>query len=117
MMVKINHAKFVDVVYELMKVGGKGGTCLQLSEAAQCSKYTVQRLMRLFRARKLVHIVGWEADDKGRKNTAAYAWGIGEDVVRVPMSRAEIHQRYKKKKQMSRGPTKRQRNAAMRILF
>jgi len=117
MVEKINHAKFVDVVYELMRAGDEGLTCFQLGEVAKCSHYTAQRLMRMFRARKLVHISKWALDAKGRINTPAYAWGMGEDVVRVPLTRSEIHQRYKQRKKLAKGPTTPQRNAAMKILF
>lgn len=114
---KINVAKFVDIVLHLHRAGDKGITCFQLGELADCSHYTAQRMMKIFRAKRVVRIVDWTPDSKGRNSTPAYAWGEGEDAPRKPMSRDEIHRRYKLRQKSGRPATKKQKDAAMRLLF
>ncbi len=115
--VKVNVAKFVDLLSSLIQVGDSGATCFQLGEMAECSHYTAQRMMKLFRSKNMVRVVDWTPDSKGRNSTPAYAWGGGEDAPRKPMSREEIYRRYKARKKSGRPPTKYQRNAAMKYLF
>lgn len=114
---KLNVYRFTDIVIHLHEAGDKGVTCFELGEYAKCSHYTAQRMMRLLRKRNVVRIVRWAPDALGRNCTPAYAWGEGEDAPRTPMSRKEIHRRYKAKRDAGKPPTKKQKNAAMRYLF
>lgn len=58
---------------------------------------TAQRLMRILKQYKVVHICAWEKDSRGRDVTPVYKLGTGKDKPKAKMTTAERTKRYRDK--------------------
>lgn len=120
--IKVTKERFARAMAYLYKSGDRGMTCKELAEAADLSVYTVGPLIKVLMKYRVAYISRWALDTLGRINTPAYAIGDKEDVVRVPLSRAEIHARYKARQKARRSQTSDRKksqagNEAMKLLF
>jgi len=60
---------------------------------------TTRSLMRTLKQYRVVHIGSWEQNSQSKWIVPVYVIGAGRDAKRPKMSRAEVNERYKRKKE------------------
>jgi predicted ArsR family transcriptional regulator len=70
----------------------------ELADVSGLHSITVQSLMRTLKKYKVVHVCGWDKDGMGRDTTPIYKLGVGKNVSRTRMTRAQVVARYRAKK-------------------
>jgi hypothetical protein len=90
--VRLSHLTFTLVLEELVS-----GPCTAqaLADHSGMLPKTVRLLLRTMRAKKLVHIAGYEKDTRGRLNVLVYGWGYAKDAKRQPKPRAQVQRDYR----------------------
>ena len=73
-----------------------------LEELTGLHRVTLQRLFRIFKKHKIVHVSGWEQDRRGRDMFPIFTLGAGKDKPRFRMTRSEIAKRYRDKQKMKK---------------
>lgn len=98
---RVNQDAYARVIAALLH---EPQTLTMLEESTGLHRVTLQRLFRIFRKHKVVHISAWEQDSRGRDVFAVFTLGKGKDKQKFRMTREEIARRYrekcKRKKQM-----------------
>lgn len=90
--IRLSHLTFTLVLEELVS-----GPCTAqaLADHSGMLPKTVRLLLRTMKAKKLVHIAGYDKDSKGRVNVMVYGWGPGRDAKRQPKPRAQVQRDYR----------------------
>lgn len=86
MQLKVNQETYARVFASLLH---GPATCHELVVETGLHLVTMQSLMRCLKKHKVVHIVAWEKDTRGRDTTAVFAFGIGVNKKRSKMTPAE----------------------------
>ncbi len=95
--VRLSHLTTAKVIKALLK---GPSTAQELVDASGLHIMTVYEFMRAMRKLKVAHICGWDKDKLGRDAIAVFALGLGKDVRRGAMSRAQISKRYRDRRAM-----------------
>lgn len=100
---RVNQTAYTLVIKQLM---AEPSTLTDLENVTGLHRVTLQRLFRVFRRHKIVHITDWEQDSRGRDVFAVFALGEGKDKPKFRMTQKQIAQRYreKRKRQMMMAP-------------
>lgn len=93
--VRLSYETFAMLLEELTS-----GPCTanQLAEASGMGHRYVRRLLKALKARKLVHISGYDKDSRGRLSVTVFSLGHGRDAPRKGKSREAINREYRTRK-------------------
>lgn len=83
--IKVN-AISLAILIRLLKEGTR--TCQELAEETGLHILTIYQWCRELHKQKVIHIVGWEVDSRGRYFTKVYMLGEGKDAKRDAQSGA-----------------------------
>lgn len=83
---KVNQETYARVFASLLH---GPGSCYELAEETGMHLTTMQSLMNCLKKHKVVHVVAWEKDGRGRDTTPVFAFGRGRDKPRAKMTSAE----------------------------
>lgn len=81
-------------------------TRADLVEVTGLHPLTVGDYVRALHDAGVIHIVDWLKDTMGRVRTEVYAWGPGEDVPRVPLTRAQVRKNYRERQKLKSSENK-----------
>jgi len=97
--VPVNHYTLLNLIEAL-----QNGTysMAELAEESGLHYHTVRNFCKLAHERKMIHIVMWEKDTRGRDMVRIYKWGKGIDAKRTKKSVADRARAYKAKLRMAK---------------
>jgi hypothetical protein len=96
--VRLSYDTFAMALEELVS-----GPCTaqQLTEVTGMGHRYVRRMLKAFKARKLVHISGYDKDAIGRISVTVFAFGPGKDAPRKGKPRAAVNREYRARASMA----------------
>lgn len=74
----------------------------ELAEESGLHYHTVRNFCKLAHERKMIHIVMWDKDTRGRDMVRIFKWGKGTDAKRTKKSAKERARAYKAKLRMAK---------------
>lgn len=95
-MVKVNQDAYARLFAELLE---GPMTAHDAVEVAGLHIITAQSLFRTLKKHKVVHVVAWEPDSRGRDVTPVYGLGKGRDKPRRKQSAAQRQAQHRARKQ------------------
>lgn len=89
---RVTHMVFAMLMEELMT-----GACTsqQLSDYTGLGIDSTRKVVSALRARKVIHITGWEMNASNRPMIASYSLGQGADAQRPRKSRTQVVREYR----------------------